>query len=192
VRLRILLKCRHRQPMYSYSCYASRSSQDDEVSRTPSGLAGSDRGRRHSDRWFALFCGRGSVACRHAPRCRRRRDSYAASGLALGLSAWARFGADSGPRSISHLDRRGFLRDQPESPARSRVEIVEASPLSTRLGNLTTLRLVYNECGIQAFVTSAKLIRSCNDHAGFCTGLLSSANDQHELFDNVADFPSQR
>src|SRR5262249_5962914 len=61
----------------------------------------------------------------------RRGDSYAAAGLALGLSAWAHFGIDSGSRSISHLDSRGFLRDQPQSSARSRVEIVELFAVRT-------------------------------------------------------------
>ena len=56
----------------------------------------------------------------------RRGDSDAVARLALGLSAWARFGIDSWSGSISHLDRRGFLRDQPESPAGPRAEIVEA------------------------------------------------------------------
>jgi len=57
----------------------------------------------------------------------RRGDSDAIVRLALGLSAWARLGIDSWPGSISHLDRRSFLRDQPESTAGSRVEIVEAA-----------------------------------------------------------------
>ena len=102
-------------------------SQNDEVSGAPFGLAGCHRGRRHSDRRFALFCRRGFVARGHAPRYRRRRDSYAPPGLALGLSARARCGIDSRSRSISDLDRRGFLCDQPESLARSRVEVVETS-----------------------------------------------------------------
>jgi len=109
------------------SCYASRLSWNNEVSGAPSGLAGCDSGRRHSDRRFALFCRGGSVACQRGPRYHRRGDSDAVVRLALGLSAWTRFGIDSGSGSISYLDRRSFLRDQPESPAGSRVEIVEAA-----------------------------------------------------------------